>query len=461
MKKVVLLFLIIVFSILLFVKYSNRELIIIVPNLEVNSEYKLDKIEVCYGNKYKCDIVNAKILKIDSIDNSVIGKQKVSFTVEYKGNIQKIEKEIEIIDDIKPIITLEEVNIENVCDSFVNEKNYTAIDNYDGDITDKVKVIRDGNTVIYKVSDSSGNEIIQTRNVNFNDNISPTLKVNSYDTDYVKLGSIYKEPMYSAIDNCDGDITDKVIKEGNVDTSKVGEYNISYKIIDSSNNISTVNRKVIVSDFKSNTNSNKIIYLTYDDGPCVYTNQILDVLKKYNVKATFFVTGQFGYFDMIKREYEEGHTIGLHTYSHDFRIYKSSESYFEDLNKIEDVVYKKIGIKPKLIRFPGGTSNTVSRNYKKNIMTELSREVIEKGYNYVDWSIDSGDSKSRSASSYEIYKNVINSLSVNRVNIVLMHDIKKQNIESTELIIKYALANGWTFLPISENTPLVKARVNN
>ena len=164
---------------------------------------------------------------------------------------------------------------------------------------------------------------------------------------------------------------------------------------------------------------------------------------------------------MIKREYEEGHTIGLHTYSHDFRIYKSSESYFEDLNKIEDVVYKKIGIKPKLIRFPGGTSNTVSRNYKKNIMTELSHEVIEKGYNYVDWSIDSGDSKSRSVTSYEIYKNVINSLSANRVNIVLMHDIKKQNIESTELIIKYALANGWTFLPISENTPLVKARVNN
>ena len=91
----------------------------------------------------------------------------------------------------------------------------------------------------------------------------------------------------------------------------------------------------------------------------------------------------------------------------------------------------------------------------------VSHEVIEKGYNYVDWSIDSGDSKSRSASSYEIYKNVINSLSVNRVNIVLMHDIKKQNIESTELIIKYALANGWTCLPISENTPLVKARVNN
>ena len=123
MKRLVLLFLIIVFSLLLFVKYSNRELIVIAPDLEVNSEYKLDKLEVCYGNKYRCDIVDAKVVEIDSIDNGIIGKQKVNFLVQYKGNTQKIEKEIKIIDDIKPVITLEEVNLENVCTSFLNEKN--------------------------------------------------------------------------------------------------------------------------------------------------------------------------------------------------------------------------------------------------------------------------------------------------------------------------------------------------
>ena len=117
------------------------------------------------------------------------------------------------------------------------------------------------------------------------------------------------------------------------------------------------------------------IFLTFDDGPSnSTTGRLLDILKKYKVKATFFVTGN-GSDDLIKREYAEGHSIGLHTYSHSYKtVYASEEAFFDDLNKVDQRVYNAIGIHPKITRFPGGASNTVSK-FNPGIMTRLASQL--------------------------------------------------------------------------------------
>ena len=154
----------------------------------------------------------------------------------------------------------------------------------------------------------------------------------------------------------------------------------------------------------------KIIYLTFDDGPGMYTKRILDVLEEYNVKATFFVTNQFPKYEyLIKNEYEKGHAIGVHTYSHNYKkIYSSFENYIDDVNKMNEIIKKYTGNFSNILRFPGGSSNTISRKYKKGIMTELTREVSNLGYTYFDWNVASGDVNGYSKN--RIYKRIIKSL---------------------------------------------------
>ena len=112
-----------------------------------------------------------------------------------------------------------------------------------------------------------------------------------------------------------------------------------------------------------------------------------------SAKATFFVTGtNENYYDLIKKAHDQGHTIGLHTYIHEYdQIYNSSSAYFSDLKKIEDLVYSQIGSVPKYIRFPGGSSNQVSKKYCHKIMSKLTKEVVNRGYQYYDWNEDSED----------------------------------------------------------------------
>ena len=115
-----------------------------------------------------------------------------------------------------------------------------------------------------------------------------------------------------------------------------------------------------------NAPNGKSIYLTFDDGPGKYTENLLNILKEYNVKATFFVTDQGltkGYDQMILRAYQEGHTIGLHSNSHSYSIYTNEQTYFDDLYAIQAKVERITGAKSYIIRFPGGSSNTVSESY--------------------------------------------------------------------------------------------------
>lgn len=197
----------------------------------------------------------------------------------------------------------------------------------------------------------------------------------------------------------------------------------------------------------------KVIYLTFDDGPSIYTEDILNTLDKYNVKATFFVTCSGSLDKYAKKIIEKGHTLGLHTCTHRYNIiYSSEENYFNDLNSISNKVEELTGYKSKYIRFPGGSSNTISR-FNKGIMTRLTQKVTEDGYKYYDWNIDSGDAAG--ADKEGVYNNVISALKNHNysTNMVLMHDIKVST--------KDALDMGYTFSNINDYTNEVHHRINN
>lgn len=206
-----------------------------------------------------------------------------------------------------------------------------------------------------------------------------------------------------------------------------------------------------------------IICLTFDDGPSSNTAQILDILAEKNVKATFFI---LNYTDdglnLVKREIADGHTVGLHGYSHDYAIYSSLESTINNFTLLQEKLYNDTGYLSNIIRFPGGASNTVSKKYCIGIMTEATQAVTDMGFTYFDWNVDSDDAGS-AKSSEEIYNNVISTLVEGRTNVVLMHDAgaKIYTPEAVSLIIDYGIEHGFEFQAITESTTVVQHGVNN
>lgn len=207
----------------------------------------------------------------------------------------------------------------------------------------------------------------------------------------------------------------------------------------------------------------KVVYLTFDDGPYKYTPQVLEILEKYNIKATFFVTNQFrnsNYCAMIKDIHDAGHTVGTHTFSHVYdEVYVDEASYFADLKKMEDIIYQQIGEVPKFIRFPGGSSTRFADN-NPGLMTRLAAEVEAKGYHYFDWSVESADyAKPREKD--KVVKNVIEGISKRDVSIVLQHDIYQHSVDALDEIITWGLENGYIFLPITMETPVWHHDIKN
>ena len=208
-------------------------------------------------------------------------------------------------------------------------------------------------------------------------------------------------------------------------------------------------------------NGVKVVYLTFDDGPSYNTPKVLDILKKYNVKATFFVTCS-GEDEMIKRAYSEGHTIGLHTCTHNYaEVYKNEKAFFDDLAKIEERVKRITGEKMKLIRLPGGSSNTISKIYNKGIMSRLVEQVKMRGYRYVDWNVSSGDAGS-TINTNVVYNNVVSSLRGD-YSIVLQHDGKGKDfsVNAVEKIIQFGKQYGFTFQKLGINSPTAPHRIYN
>ncbi len=205
----------------------------------------------------------------------------------------------------------------------------------------------------------------------------------------------------------------------------------------------------------------KVVYLTFDDGPGKYTKDILSTLDKYNAKATFFVTNQYpSYQDCIAKEAKKGHTVAIHTYSHTYsKIYKSTDAYMKDLDQMNGIIIKQTGKHSYIVRFPGGSSNTVSRKYKSGIMTELTALLPKKGYYYVDWNVDSRDAENASAES--IYNNVIRGLQNHSCSVVLMHDVKENTMNALPRILQWGKENGYTFKAMTTSSYMPHHSVNN
>ena len=217
-------------------------------------------------------------------------------------------------------------------------------------------------------------------------------------------------------------------------------------------------------DWNFGPTADRRVYLTFDDGPSENTEQVLNILDAYGIKATFFVTGiNPDYFDKISEAYRRGHTIGLHTYSHEYsQVYASIDAYWDDLSRIGEVVRQQIGYVPCFIRFPGGSSNTISAEYTTHIMSDLAAQVQERGYQYFDWDASCGDGADHTAE--ELVEATIADTSAGLTDIVfLMHDGagKQTTVEALPAIIEHFRNQGYGFYPIDRTTPVPHHGIGN
>ena len=308
----------------------------------------------------------------------------------------------------------------------------------------------------------------QTIKVEVRDKKAPEITLNGDAEMTVEAGSEFSDPGYTATDNCDGDITDSVKVSGDkVDKDKAGKYTVTYEVSDSSGNKATATRVVSVYDPVATADTvnpgNKIIYLTFDDGPGKYTQGLLDLLDKYNVKVTFFVTNTHpDYQNLIAEEAKRGHTVAIHSASHKYnQIYTSEQAFFDDLEQMNSIIKAQTGNDASIIRFPGGSSNTVSKDYCPGIMTQLVNDVTARGLLYCDWNVSSGDANNKPISTEQVVQNVISGVQSHNVSVVLQHDIKDFSVNAVEQIIQWGQANGYTFLPLTTSSPMSHHRVNN
>ena len=375
-----------------------------------------------------------------------------------------VQRTVSVVDTTAPVIILmSDPEYYTLPGEEYQEEGFVAVDNYDGDITDQVIREEADGVISYTVVDSSGNRATVTREIPYNDPIAPKLSLLGEQDIKIVAGSEYEDPGFTALDNCDGDITDSVKIDGEVNIYSADTYTLKYTATDSYGNTATATRTVTVEPIvqpDTVTPEGKIIYLTFDDGPGPYTKDLLEILDKYNVKATFFtVNGKYN--DLIKKEYEAGHSIGIHSATHDYEtIYASEEAFFQDLQEQQKIIQEQTGEKTTLIRFPGGSSNTISRHYCEGIMTQLVQDVTDLGYQYFDWNVTSGDA-GETTDTEEIYENVIKGCSSQDVSIVLQHDIKAYSVAAVEKIIIWGLKNGYTFLPLEVTSPGAHHGTNN
>lgn len=209
-------------------------------------------------------------------------------------------------------------------------------------------------------------------------------------------------------------------------------------------------------------NNGKVIYLTFDDGPGPHTERLLKVLEKYNVKATFFVCNT-KYTYLLDDIVDGGHTVAIHSRTHNYsKIYASESAFYDDLYYMQKVIYEKTGVMSYVTRFPGGSSNAVSKRYCPGIMTKLTKSMKAKGFRYFDWTVDSNDAGGTTTTS-GVVRNVTRGISRSSGthHYVLQHDVHGYSVNAVEQIIQWGLEKGYTFQAITMDSPACEHNVNN
>ncbi len=291
------------------------------------------------------------------------------------------------------------------------------------------------------------------------DTTAPELTLFGEETIKVVARRTFEEPGFAAADDRDGDLTASVQVSGGVDVNLCGSYTLTYTVSDVAGNVTTAERVVEVAQPETVYPEGKVIYLTFDDGPGPYTDDLLKLLDQYGVKATFFVCGTKN-TDLYRMIHEAGHSIGAHCMVHNYDVvYESDEAYFADLDAILNLIYESTGVHTTLVRFPGGSSNKVSM-ICPGIMTRITEKLTNTGYQYCDWNVSAEDSVTRDTA--EILAYMINDTPKWKYPVVLQHPENRSfSFEAVEDFIVWGLENGYTFLPLTPESPLEQHRVKN
>ena len=433
--------------------------------LEVGADYELPTPNALLkGDILLRDGKALEVVREGDVDTGKPGDYRVSFRAGALMETAEASSLIHVVDTTPPVLTLVPDDFDYLLpETEYQEAGYSAVDNLDGDITDKVEREVRPNGVLYRVTDSSGNVAEAFRSLNYDDPVAPELTLLGDASMTLRVGTAFEEPGWTAVDNYDGEISSWVRVSGDeVNIWKAGDYVLHYQVTDSWGNRSEAERTVTVEKAPQPDPSDpgsKIIYLTFDDGPSKHTERLLGILAQYDVKATFFVVN-YGHRDMIGREAAEGHSVGVHSLTHEYKtIYASEEAYFADLQAMNEIVKAQTGSYSTIIRFPGGSSNKVSK-FNPGIMTRLTQAVTDAGYQYFDWNVSSGDA-GLTTDPDEVYQNVIDGVKGRNVSVVLMHDSKGYTVDAVERIIQWGLENGYTFLPLTPSSPKAHHHLNN
>ena len=294
------------------------------------------------------------------------------------------------------------------------------------------------------------------RTVHVVDTRPPVLTLRGDSEIKLTMGGTFEEPGYHAVDSDGRDITANVQVDGEVNIVKTGTYVVTYTVTDAKGRTTTAQRTVVVEAAKQPEvvqPEGKVIYLTFDDGPRTgKIDRLLEILDRYQIKATFFVQGSNSNLaENLQAIAAAGHSVGIHTMTHDYKtIYANEDAFLKDLYGMQALIQQHTGIITTLMRFPGGTSNGRSDNNCN--MQELVNTVTGLGFQYFDWNVDSDDGGSARTAD-EVYKNVIDGIGNKKMACVLMHDTKDFTIDAVERIIQWGLEHGYSFQSLTPETP--------
>ncbi len=188
----------------------------------------------------------------------------------------------------------------------------------------------------------------------------------------------------------------------------------------------------------------KTVYLTFDDGPSANTDKILEILDRYGVHATWFVVGTSSHLDSIKKIWDDGNQVGLHSQTHDYSTdYATESSYEQGLETLAGEVDQRLGFKPTVIRFPGGSKNS----YDGKVADGAIQAVSAAGLHYFDWNVENGDATGNNLPVAKLVANVEKEAAGDNSCCVLMHDLesKSTTVEALPQIIQYFIDQGYTF----------------
>ena len=411
---------------------------------------------------YINDAFNQNEVHIEGqVDQDQIGEYSLTYKYHHKKEVLKVV----VKDLIKPIFDVVEKEIiegerleaidfcENIQDDskteafFKKEPNWTLIGEQ---------------TVRVYVRDELGNEDCKETllKIEQKDTQPPLL----YGLDPIEILQGQNIDLYASViieDDLDPNPT-FTIDNSSLNTSIPGKYEVYYHVQDKQGNSAIYTREINVKAIPQS--DDRVIYLTIDDGPSKNTPAVLDILNRYGVKATFFVTGANPeYYSYINQAYKQGHVIGMHTFCHDYgRIYSSDEAYLADLKQITDLVEQQTGNRPHYFRFPGGSSNTISKKYNQGIMQRLVDTTTREGMIYYDWNASIGDGIAGMKANDLIQMAKESGQGIKKI-VMLMHDGSgsDESVKALPTIIEYYQNLGYNFKTIDDYSPTAHHRVAN